>query len=736
MEYFRFNITKFTTPKKTLYMVKLLRLLFILVSFSAFAQQGGMWIPSLLEGEREKEMKKLGMKISASDIYNHNKSSIKDAIAHFGGGCTAEVISPNGLLLTNHHCGYGEIQSHSTLENDYLTDGFWAKSLEEELPNKGLTATFIVKIEDVTDKILNEIISSEPETEKQKKIEQNISELSKSYPREKYQNINIRSFFDGNQYILFVSEVYKDVRLVGAPPSSIGKFGSDTDNWVWPRHTGDFSLFRIYAGKDNKPAEYSTENVPYKPKHFLPISLSGIEENDFTMVFGFPGRTSEYLPSFAVEQTIKNINPARIGLRDRSLKVMDEYMRADRTIKIQYASKYARIANYWKKWIGENQGLQKSNALQIKRDFEKEFTSRVNKKSKQKEYGNLLSDFEKYYAQIEKYAISDEMFTETFLRNVELLTVYYRIYNLERVLINRGEEAFNYRKDNTISSLEHFYKDFNPSVDQKVFEQVITYFIANTPKEHLPEEFQNINISDFAKEIYQNSLIISYPKVKNLLSSDEMFEKLESDKGYIFLKQAMDKFMLDVNPKYDEISTKIEATQRQYMKAILDLFPEARIFPDANSTLRITYGQVGGYAPKDAVYYQPITYLDGVIEKYIPNDYEFDVSEKLIDLYNKKDYGIYGKDGKMPVNFIARNHTTGGNSGSPALDAHGNLIGLNFDRVWEGTMSDIHYDPEICRNIMVDVRYILFIIDKYANAKHLIDEMKIVYPKKKNNKTK
>jgi len=716
------------------FIMKLLRLLFVLVSFSTFAQQGGMWIPSLLEGEREKEMKKLGMKISASDIYDHNKSSIKDAIAHFGGGCTSEVISPNGLLLTNHHCGYGEIQSHSTLENDYLTDGFWAKSLDEELPNKGLTATFIVKIEDVTTQILKGITSAMSESEKQKKIEVNTSDLSNSYKREKYQNITIRSFFEGNQHILFVLEVYKDVRLVGAPPSSIGKFGSDTDNWVWPRHTGDFSLFRIYAGRDNKPADYSTENIPYKPKHFLPISLSGVEENDFTMVFGFPGRTSEYLPSFAVEQTIKSINPARIELRDRSLKVMDEYMRADRTIKIQYASKYARIANYWKKWIGENQGLQKSNAVEVKRNFEKEFTNRVNKQGKQQEYGNLLSDFEKNYAEIEKFAVSDEIFTETFLRNVELLTVYYRLYNLERVLINRGEEDFNYRKENTIISLERFYKDFNPIVDQKVFEQVVAYFVANTPKEHLPSAFQEIDISALAKEIYTNSTIISYLKVKELLSRNDVFEKLEADKGYVFIKQAMDKFMSDVNPKYNEISTKIEATQRKYMKAILELFPEARIFPDANSTLRITYGQVGGYAPKDAVYYEPITYLEGVMEKYIPNDYEFDVPPKLIDLYRKKDYGIYGKNGKMPVNFIARNHTTGGNSGSPALDAYGNLVGLNFDRVWEGTMSDIHYDPEICRNIMVDVRYILFVIDKYADAKHLIEEMKIVYPKKKTKK--
>lgn len=716
--------------------MKLFRLLFILVSFSAFSQQGGMWIPSLLEGEREKEMQKLGMKISASDIYNHNKSSIKDAIVHFGGGCTSEIISPNGLLLTNHHCGYGEIQSHSTLENDYLQDGFWAMTQEDELPNAGLTATFIVKIDDVTTTILNGVTSSMSEETKQKKIQENTTALSNSYKKESYQSVSIRSFFEGNQYVLFVTEVYKDVRLVGAPPSSIGKFGSDTDNWVWPRHTGDFALFRIYAGKDNKPAEYSKDNVPYKPKHFLPISLSGIEEDDFTMVFGFPGRTMEYLPSFAVEQTINNINPARIEIRDNSLKVMDEYMRSDRQIKIQYASKFARIANAWKKWIGEKQGLEKSGALQIKRDFEKEFTLRVNKQGKQSDYGNLLSDFEKDYKQIENLAVSYEVFVETFLRNVELLTTAYRLNQLEDVLKNRGEQSFNDRKANTLTSLEGFYKDFNAQVDEKVFEKVIAVYVKNTPSEHLPNEFKSLDYSDLSKDIYSQSKLTSYEGLQELLSgnSEEIIKKLNNDKVYAFVKIAYNNFFENINPQYEEINTRISAAQRTYMKAILELFPDARIFPDANSTLRITYGKVGGYSPSDAVYYSPVTYLEGVIEKYVPNDYEFDVPQKLIDLYNKKDYGIYGKDGKMPVNFIARNHTTGGNSGSPALDAYGNLIGLNFDRVWEGTMSDIHYDPEICRNIMVDARYILFIVDKYAGAKHLIDEMKIVYPKKKKKK--
>ncbi len=718
--------------------MKLFRLLFILVSFSAFAQQGGMWIPSMLEGEREKEMKQLGMKISAKDIYNHNKSSIKDAIVHFDGGCTSEMISPNGLLLTNHHCGYGEIQVHSTLENDYLEDGFWAMSQEEELPNPDLTATFVIKIEDVTPQILEGVEVLSTEEAKNKKIQENTSRLSNSYPKESYQNISIRSFFEGNQYVLFVTEVYKDVRLVGAPPSSIGKFGSDTDNWVWPRHTGDFALFRIYADKNNRPAAYSEDNVPYKPKHYLPISLSGIQEDDFTMVFGFPGRTMEYLPSYAVEQTINNLNPVKIEIRDNALQVMDEYMRGDRTIKIQYATKFARIANAWKKWIGEKQGLEKSGALQIKRDFEKQFTQRMNQQGKQNLYGHLLADFERDYKQIENIAVSYDVFVETFLRNVELLTTAYRLHQLEQVYEIRGEQSFNDRKANTIASLEGFYKDFNAQVDQQVFEKVMAVYVNRSFAEHIPSEFAALDYNDLAAELYSDSKLLSYQGLQELLSGipEEVIQKLNDDKAYALVKKAAQKFLSDVYPQYEQINSRISATQREYMKAILDLFPDARIFPDANSTMRITFGKVDGYSPSDAVRYEPVTYLQGVMEKYIPGDYEFDVPEKLIELYNNKDYGIYGKDGKMPVNFIATNHTTGGNSGSPALDAHGNLIGLNFDRVWEGTMSDIHYDPAICRNIMVDIRYVLFIIDKYAGAKHLIDEMKIVYPKKTNRKNK
>jgi hypothetical protein len=680
----------------------------------------------------EKEMKNLGMKMTAADIYSVNKSSLKDAVPHFNGGCTSEVISPKGLLLTNHHCGFDAIQNHSSVEHDYLTNGFWAYKIEEELPNEGMVVTFIVKIEDVTTKVLEGTANLISETEKQKKIQDNITALSASLPKENWQENKIRTFYEGNQYMLFITETFKDIRLVGAPPSAIGKFGSDTDNWVWPRHTGDFSLFRIYADKNNRPASYSKDNVPYTPKHFLPVSLDGVKENDFTLVFGYPGKTNEYLPAVAIAQIVNELNPAKIEIRDHALKVADGFMRKDNAIKIQYASKYASIANYWKKWIGETQGLKKSDAVAIKRKQEIAFQEKVGKAGKQSEYGNLLSDFEKNYNEIAPYALARDYFSEVALRNTELLSVGYKLYQLEQVYNSKGEQAFTDRKNNLVTGLGDFYKDFNPNVDKNVFEQLIDLYATKAPKEFLPSNLSNINAADLATEIYGQSKFVDYNGLKELLSGDSkmILANLNADKGFILIKNMADKYLKDVAPKYDEINLRITALQRTYMKAQLELNKDARIFPDANSTLRITYGKVKGYAPKDATLYTPVTYLDGAMEKYIPGDYEFDVPAKLIDLYKKKDYGQYGENGKMPVCFIGTNHTTGGNSGSPAIDAYGNLIGLNFDRVWEGTMSDIYYDPSICRNVMVDIRYVLFIIDKYAGANNLIEELKLVHPKK------
>ena len=712
--------------------MKFLKLFLLLFVLQTQAQQGGMWIPSLLKGMNETEMKNLGMKMSVQDIYDVNQSSMKDAVPHFNGGCTSEVISPKGLILTNHHCGYSQIQSHSTVEKDYLTDGFWAYKMEDELPNEGLTVTFIVKIEDVTVSVLEGTATLTSEAAKQKKIQENISALSNSLPKENWQENKIRTFFEGNQYMLFVTETFTDVRLVGAPPTSIGKFGSDTDNWVWPRHTGDFSLFRIYADKNNHPAAYSKANIPYTPKHFLPISLDGVAEDDFTLVFGYPGKTNEYLPSVAIEQIVNELNPAKIEIRDKALKVADGFMRKDNAIKIQYASKYASIANYWKKWIGETQGLQKSNAVAVKKESEKAFQQKIAKADKEKEYGTLLADFDKNYKEIAPYAVARDYFTEVVLRNTELLSTGYKLYQLEQVYNARGEQAFNDRKNNLITGLADFYKNFNATVDEKVFEQLIELYATKSPKQFLPKGLVNVNAKNLASEVYTKSQLKNYAGLKQLLSGDArtVMANLNNDPGFLLVKELADKYSKEVAPKYDELNLTITALQRTYMKAQLELNTESRIFPDANSTLRVTYGKVKGYEPKDATVYTPVTYLDGVMEKYIPGDYEFDVPTKLIDLYKTKDYGPYGENGKMPVCFIGTNHTTGGNSGSPAIDANGNLIGLNFDRVWEGTMSDIYYDPSICRNIMVDIRYVLFIMDKYAGAKNLISELKLVHPKK------
>ncbi len=708
--------------------MKFLKLALLLFVIQTQAQQGGMWIPSLLKGMNETEMKSMGMKITAKDIYDANQSSLKDAVPQFDGGCTAEVISDKGLLLTNHHCGFGAIQDHSSVEHDYLRDGFWAYKMEDELTNPNMTVMFVVRIEDVTTKVLEGVATLASEAEKQKKIQENITALSNSLPKEAWQENKIKTFYDGNQYLLFVTETFKDIRFVGAPPSSIGKFGSDTDNWVWPRHTGDFSLFRIYADKNNHPAAYSADNVPYKPKKFFPISIAGLKENDFTMVLGYPGRTTEYLPSVAVNQIVETLNPAKIEVRDAALKVQDRFMRKDQAIKIQYAAKYASVANYWKKWMGETKGLKKANAVAAKLKFEKEFQEKVIKAGKQAEYGNLLSEFEKNYTEIKEYALARDYFTEVALRNTEILSVGYKLYQLEQILNTKGEQSFTDRKNTLSKGIDEFYKDYNAEVDKNVFEQLINLYVTKSPKQFLPETLLNSDATKLTSDIFNNSKLTSLTSFRELLEGDTktIIEKINSDKGYQLIKSMADAYSTKVAPTYDVLNLKNTATQRTYMKAILELFPNKRIFPDANSTLRITYGKVKGYQPNDAVYYEPFTTLDGVIEKYIPGDYEFDLPQKLIDLYNKKEYGNYGVKGKMPVCFIATNHTTGGNSGSPALDANGNLIGLNFDRVWEGTMSDIFYSPDICRNIMVDARYVLFIIDKYAGAQNIINELKII----------
>lgn len=689
----------------------------------AFAQQyGGMWIPTELN---EKEMKQLGMKISAKDIFSRDKPSIKDAVVQFNGGCTAEIVSPKGLLLTNHHCGYGQIQSHSSVQNDYLRNGFWAKNMAGELPNPGVTVDFIVDIIDVTAQILPTSNLTENE------ISANIQRVSQSFRTEPYQKVSVKPMYYGNKYYAYIIETFKDVRLVGAPPESIGKFGSDTDNWVWPRHTGDFAFFRIYADKNNKPAEYSKDNVPFVPKHFLPVSIKDKNEDDFTFVFGFPGRTQEYLPAIAVQKIMTEINPAMISVRDVALKTLNEKMRADDATRIKYASKYASVANYWKKWIGEAEGLKKSNAVGKKLAYEQKLIS------KNPAMKTTIDGLNKAYNEQAPYALHRAYYGE-LLRNAETLAIA-DLYSTYLNLSQSGKldaQALN----NLKSRLNRIYRNYDAELDAKVTAKLLALYANQIPQQFLPKNFaqykdENRNLQTI-EEMSKNSVITGRTSLNGIsatadldkfLANPSLLHNLQNDPLIKLSAEIKNNYLQTTEPKFAALQNEIDALQKKFMAEQMATDKERQFFPDANSTLRVTYGQVKGSNPRDAVHYNYQTHLAGVMEKYIPGDYEFDVPAKLIDLYNRKDFGIYkDKTGDVPLAFTATNHTTGGNSGSPALDAYGNLIGLNFDRQWEGTMSDINYDPKFSRNIMVDTKYILFIVDKFADSRWLLDEMKIV----------
>jgi Peptidase S46 len=711
-----------------------LLLVLLVLARQAYATEG-MWLPQLLSGLNEKEMKGMGMKISASDIYNINKGSLKDAIVSFGGFCTAEVISEQGLLLTNHHCGYDAIQKHSSLQNNFLENGFWAKSGVEELPNPGLFATFIVRIDDVTKAALQDVKPGMSERERQSVIDKRLNDIKQAARKESWQDAMIKPFYEGNQYFLFVTETYRDVRLVGAPPSSIGKFGSDTDNWVWPRHTGDFSMFRIYAGKDGRPAPYSADNVPLKPKYALTISLKGVKQNDFTMVMGFPGRTTEYLPSEAVKQTVDVVDAAKVEMRDAALKIMDGYMRKDQQIKIQYAAKYAGTANYWKKWMGEMQGVKQTNGIGKKLQYEATYRQQMeaNPLWKQK-YSGVLDSLNAYYLQIQPYAQTRDYYSE-LVKNVELFTIGDRLISFLNDVHEKGEGQYETMREQFLAGMQPFYQNYNAKVDHDICASLMGLYAKGVPTPYAGSEFAQIwqeNNKDgraLADKLYAVSGLTSPEKLKAFVQQpyNTVVAQMWKDPATRLAMALRKGFVDNVSKPLADIQSNINNLQRTYMQAQMDVMGSKKSFyPDANSTLRVTYGKVDGYNPRDAIHYDFYTYLDGVMEKYIPGDYEFDVPARLIELYKKKDYGRYGVNGKMPVCFIASNHTTGGNSGSPALDAYGHLIGLNFDRTWEGTMSDINYDPSICRNIMVDIRYVLFIIDKYAGCTRLVNEMKLM----------
>lgn len=710
-------------------------LLAIAVSLSlpSFAGEG-MWLPIFLKSLNESEMRDLGMKISAEDIYSVNKGSLKDAIGHFGGFCTSEVISDQGLVLTNHHCGYGQIQSHSSIDDNILQDGFWAEDFDQEKPNPGLFVTFIDRIDDVTNKALKGVKDDMTVAERQSIIDKNLELIRGTYELKEFQDVVIRPFYNGNQYFAFQTVTYNDVRLVGTPPEMIGKFGSDTDNWVFPRHTGDFSLFRIYAGPNNEPAEYAEDNKPWTPKYSLPISLDGVEEGDFTLVFGFPGRTNQYLPSPAVEQIVNTLNPAKIEIRDRALTIIDKYMRADPAVKIKYASKFARVANYWKKWIGESQGLQSTGALDKKYSYEAEFQKKTKKK-----YRGLLPAFKETYAAIEPYAHARDVYSEVALRNTEILSIMSVMRRLTSTYENNGEEGYANFKARVIPYLDNFYKDYEPTIDEEVMAELMKTYVEMLDESYYPEELtkeylfmRKMSYADLAKSLFSKSKMPVKEDMMAILDlpAAEAVAAIKADPIYD-LADRWHTIYTDGTAPLGGYQAQVDSLQRLYMKAQMETFKKKRFWPDANSTMRVAYGNVNGYKPRDGVKYDYTTYVEGILEKYVEGDYEFDVPAKLLEIAKAKDYGQYAdKTGSVPVCFIATNHTTGGNSGSPAIDAYGNLIGLNFDRVWEGTMSDINYDPSICRNIMVDTRYILWIVDKFAGATRLIDEMNLVTPKR------
>ena len=670
--------------KKLLFLVAL-----ILVGASQVRADEGMWLPSEIL-KKIKDIQSQGFKLSAEDIYSVNQSSLKDAVVRFGGGCTGELISGEGLLITNHHCGFGQIQSHSSVEHDYLKDGFWAMSRAEELPNPGLSVSFLEYMEDVTDQVLKGYKPKMTEEKRNEIIAKNTKKIEeKAINGNPNLRANVRPLYYGNQYFLFVYKVYTDVRLVGAPPSSIGKFGGDTDNWMWPRHTGDFSIFRVYAGEDNEPAAYSEKNVPFRPKKFFKINARGIKEGDFTMVYGFPGSTREYLFSEAVKYNAYISNPHKIALRTLRLDIQKKEMNKDQAVRIKYASKQAGVANAWKKWQGEAKGLIKNHAVENKQAFEAKFDQWAEGKP---EYENLVERFKELYGSIEELALVQDYQNEA-LNAVEIIG-----------FAGRGQRG-----------AEKFYKDYYMPIDKACFIALYNAYNKNIADQYKSPYFKE-QLQKFGSiEAWAEALFTETP---NLEMAAEIY------------KNTNDWFRENIAPTLTAVNKEITLLYRSYMKGQME-YNEATnggkiFYPDANSTLRVTYGKVKGYKPADAIYYTPVSSLDGVIEKDNPEIYDYNSPPKLRDLHAAKDYGQWESDGSVPVAFIATNHTSGGNSGSPVLDAEGNLIGVNFDRVWEGTMSDVLYDPEICRNISLDIRFALFVIDKLAGATHLLNEMEIL----------
>jgi hypothetical protein len=694
----------------------------------------GMWLPLFLKRLNYEDMKKKGCKLTPEEIYDINKSSLKDAVVMLSGGsCTAEVISTEGLLLTNHHCGYEAIQTNSSVEHDYLTDGFWSKSKAEELPSGGITASFLVRIEDVTSKILAEVNASMSESERTAKVRQLAKTIEGEATNGNGYNAAVKGFFNGNEYYLFVYETFTDVRLVGAPPESIGKFGGDTDNWMWPRHTGDFTLLRVYANADNKPAEYSENNVPYKAKHSLPISLDGVKEDDFTMVMGYPGTTDRYLTSFGIQTALDLTNPAVVKIRDKKLKIMREDMDASTDIRIKYASKYAQTANYWKYFIGQSQQLRNNNVVQKKKDIETKFNQWAGQDpQRQAKYGSALGDIEKGYDEIRKITLNRTYLNEAVFQGASIMLFSFQMSQMKDLMADStktGElaEALGELRANG----EEMYKDYNKPTDQKLFAAMLKIYAEGLPKDQLPPIYDTLqlkwanNYVAYAEDVYKRSIFSSLESFNKFIDNPSL-ATLENDPALIASTSFVSNYRTKYQPKISEIQARIERGNRSFIAGLREMMPEKKFYPNANSTMRLTYGQIKDYEPRDAVEYEEYTTIKGIMEKEDPTNPEFVVPQKLKELYNAKDYGIYGENGTLNTCFISNNDITGGNSGSPVINGKGHLIGCAFDGNWEAMSGDIFFEDKIQRTISVDIRYVLFLIDKLGGAGNIIDEMKLM----------
>lgn len=690
----------------------------------------GMWLLPLLEKLNIGTMTEMGLKLTADDIYSLNHSSLKDAVVIFGRGCTAEIVSDKGLLLTNHHCGYGNIQNHSTPEHNYLEDGFWAKNLADELPNPNLSVTFLIRIEDVTAEV-EEALGDLKDQERMAKFNEVNQKITSRATEGTHYTASIRPFYGGNQYYLLVYEEYRDVRFVGAPPSSIGKFGYDTDNWMWPRHTGDFSIFRVYMSPDGKPAEYSPDNIPLTPKYFFPISIKGYKDEDFAMVMGYPGSTERYVTSYEIDELMKIQNPNRVKIRGVRQEIIWADMMADEKVNIQYASKYSGSSNYWKYSIGQNQGLESLKVKDKKLKEEKAFMEWVNSELSRKEkYGDALDLIKTAVASREKQSNANQYIQECLLRGSEIISFANQFRQLNDALTAEDQEKINELVTRARGASANFFKDYNAPTDLKVVKAMLKLFMEDIQPEYQPEYLKQIkekykgNYDKFVDQMFAKSIFANETKVSAFLDnpSKKVLDKDPAFQAALSINQKFTELQQQVAP----LAVQLAQGSKKYIAGLMEMYPEKVFYPDANFTMRLTYGNVCDYYPRDAVQYDYVTTLSGVIEKEDPDNYEFIVDPKLKELFNEKDYGRYGEDGKMIVCFTTDNDITGGNSGSPVLNGNGELIGLAFDGNWEAMSGDIVFEPELQRCINVDIRYVLFVIDKFAGATNLINEMNIV----------